>query len=440
MILLFGLFLVEGFLCYSFGLSNSSESVCDTASLILLPVNFIVAVMYLGERYRNYKGALFIFCVLSLLLKCLLILWDFYGTAIFVLPNSHSDTEAYHRGAIWFARNYSKAIEDYSYIVGWIYKLFGVQRITAQYFNVLVSLLGIDLLERMMCKLELSERCRKIVLFLALFLPNYLIMASILLRECLISVLLCLSLYCFIIWWKDRNLLGLALAFVVSLAACWLHAGSISVALGYALILILTKRDETGRMKLNLSFRTLVYAVIFFIGFSYLFDVFSDSILRRFGGMAMEHIENYVEEHHLYDAGETRSSTFSAGFSGVTGVKGLIINSPIRLIYFLWVPMPWMFRGVGDIIAFFGSSLFYGGTALYAGWILLRKNVSGKALILGVLMIGLAGALVFGWGIDSAGSALRHREKFYFVFLLLFALLWQAKEDSSIEQGQKENE
>jgi hypothetical protein len=44
-------------------------------------------------------------------------------------------------------------------------------------------------------------------------------------------------------------------------------------------------------------------------------------------------------------------------------------------------------------------------------------------LLVAVLVIALCGALVFAWGIDSAGSALRHREKFYFVYLLLYGVL-----------------
>lgn len=438
MILLLGLFLVEGCFCYSLGLPNCSEETCNTVSLFLMPLNFMAALLYFNTRYREYKGFFFLFCFVSLLLKFLLVLWDFYGTSVFILPNSHSDSEFFHRTAVLFAGGFSQDVSNYPYIVGWIYSLFGVQRMTAQYFNVLLSLLGIDLLERMMRKLELSEHSRKAALFLALLLPNYLIMSSILIRECLISVVLVMSLYCFILWWKERNLLCLLLAFVTTLAACWLHAGCISMALGYAVILILTRRNGSGVIELNLGFRTVAYAAVFFLLFSYLFDVFADSILQRFGGLAMEHIERYVDEHHLYDAGESTSSTFSAGFSGFSGITGILVNSPIRLIYFLWVPMPWMFRGVGDLIAFFGSSLFYGGTALYAIWLLFGRPVPAKALIFGLLLIGFAGALVFGWGIDSAGSALRHREKFYFVYLLLFALLCQAKGDLKPERVKHE--
>lgn len=425
MILVLLVFLFEGITCRVFGINNASDETCLIVSQVLMLINTGVLFAYIVKRYNEYDQIVVFALLLSLVFKVSLLLWDYYGTSIFVLPNSHLDSESFHRGAVYFARFNTQKVENYSYVIGWIYRFFGVQRITAQYSNVILSFAGIDIFERIINVFEITSEGKKRSLIIAALLPNYAIISAILIRECIISVILCLALYYYALWWKNGLFIYLAIAELISLSACWFHSGAIAVTIGMSISLIISRKDDNGDRYLSVGISSVVLSIFLFFGFMYLFDALSESILKRFHGLDMNTIDNYIEGHNFYTETEGTTSSYSAGFGGRSGIIGIVINSPIRILYFLWAPMPWRIRGISDVMAFLGSSLFYGGVFFYSIWILIRKSllVEERSKILAVLIIALCAATVFAWGVDSAGSALRHREKFYYVFLLLLALL-----------------
>ena len=439
MFIVISAFVVEGLLCSALGMRNASADVCEIVSLLLMQVNAILLCSYVANRYREYSRKVIFALILSVILKVFLILWDYYGTSIFILPNSHADSESYHWGAIAFVRTFSAKIENYSYVVGGIYYLFGVQRMTAQFFNVILSFLGISILEKCLCEFDFQKESKEYTLILAALLPNYLIMSSVLIRECLISVIISLSLYFYIKWWKNGRTAYFVLSFLIVLGACYFHSGAIAAAIGISMSLALTVESHDKRYRrLNLSFKTILLTAALFVLFMFLFSALSNSLLKRFGGLETSRIDTYIDEHNIYDSKtddngyadmeeEDDSSSYTAGIAGYGGWQGVIINSPIRIVYFLWVPMPWDMRGIGDLIAFFGSSLFYGGTFFRAVRYWFKQNAYNdkKALLVSVTLIAFSAALVFSWGVDSAGSALRHREKFYYIFLLLYCLVYE---------------
>lgn len=423
------MFVLEGLVCSATGINHASMGSLEVVSLALLFVNSAALFFYITRRFADYNNVVMCAVIGSLLMKVVLLLWDYYATGIFVLPNSHVDSEGFHKKAILFANNILPHVENYSYLVGYIYRYFGVQRITAQYFNILLSFAGISLFEKTLTILDIDQTAKSRALIFAGLLPNYAIMSAILIRECLISFIVSVAMYLFGNWWKGRGFIYFILAELVSLSACYFHSGAIAVTIGIAISSIISKRGQEkdkGR-HLNLSLKSLIMAVVFFAVFMYMFDSLSDTLLKRFHGLEMNVIDDYIAEHNIYEAEESTSSTYTAGIINKSGLTGIIINSPIRIIYFLWVPMPWDFRGVNDIIAFFGSSLFYGGVVFRTIPCLFRKRIaeSNSTLMMTVLVIALCGAMVFAWGVDSAGSALRHREKFFFVYLLLYAIFQQ---------------
>lgn len=435
MILILMLFLEEGILCKLFNISNATEEICLVVSLFLLIINTVALFVYINQRYQEYDAVVCYMLVFSLIFKVSLLLWDYYGTSIFVLPNSHIDSESFHRSAIYFAQYGVRRVENYSYVVGWIYRFFGIQRITAQYFNVILSFWGIDILERTLRNFDLSDKCIERTLIIASILPNYAIISAILIRECIISFILCVALYYFSFWWATGSFFYFIVAELVSMIACWFHSGAIAATIGMAIAVVVVRRGEDGTHHLQIGFTSIVLSILLFVVFMYLFDALSDSILKRFHGLDIEVIDEYIDDHHFYTEVESPSSAYSAGRGGINGVRGIIINSPIRILFFLWSPMPWNLRGLNDLIAFIGSSMFYGGVMTASLTQIIRRKIDNKLLspLIVLFIIAFCGALVFAWGVDSAGSALRHREKFFYIFLLLYAVYEENHLISSVE-------
>ena len=170
MFIVISAFIVEGLLCSALGMRDASADICEIVSLLLLQVNAILLCAYVANRYRDYSRKVIFALILSVILKVFLVLWDYYGISIFILPNSHSDSESFHWGAIAFARTFATKNHNYSYVVGGIYYLFGIQRMTAQFFNVILSFSGISILENCLREFRIQQESKEHTLMFAALL------------------------------------------------------------------------------------------------------------------------------------------------------------------------------------------------------------------------------------------------------------------------------
>lgn len=109
--------------------------------------------------------------------------------------------------------------------------------------------------------------------------------------------------------------------------------------------------------------------------------------------------------------------------SQVGGAKEYILYSPIRLFYFLFSPTPNMFRGLRDILSFLFSSCLY---ILFIydslkNYIFIKAKINKKEVffIQGLFFSFFLTAFIYGLGTDTAGTALRHRDKLLFLLVLI---------------------
>lgn len=103
----------------------------------------------------------------------------------------------------------------------------------------------------------------------------------------------------------------------------------------------------------------------------------------------------------------------------VRSLRDTIIFLPLKLIYFLFSPLPTNWRGLIDIIPFFIDSIWY-FICLY--YIVRRlKKTPYHCFVLAIGIGWLATAFVFGIGTWTAGTAIRHRNKIFAVLLMLVA-------------------
>ena len=145
-------------------------------------------------------------------------------------------------------------------------------------------------------------------------------------------------------------------------------------------------------------------------------------------------------------AGITDVVTDADYFIGINGLPAsldLIVNSPIRMLFFLASPVPWMWRKIADMLAFFGSALFYIIAFVNALKVIKNREVINKddgmwAYFFVLFVMILFATFMFGWGVSNSGTALRHREKFTFIFIILFSItkeLVDRTEETNHEKG-----
>lgn len=418
------LLLIESLLCNIF-LQPTIETDVSLVSLILLLLNsFVLTFVLLGiNKRKDEEINLNLILMLAFWARIFLLLWDVYARHIFVLPNSESDAVWYHSVAVSFAFGMRSGIvdlTDYSYYVGQFYKIVGVQKITMQFIHVYVSMYSIVLIYRILCMFDVRPAVRKITMLLVCFLPNLILITTVFLQEAVIAFLVLLSLYFYTKWWFGYNFGHFILAIVSSVCGAFLHAGALVTTVGFVVTYMFVGNKER---KIDISLAKIILGFVLVIGMLTLISMNGDTFLGKTGG-------ELSADAIVSNAGKTDRVSDSDYFIGIPGLPAtldLIVNSPIRMFYFVCSPLPWMWRGLSDIIAFFGSAIFY-IYVVYTAWKAVKsykwkikpEYIWGYFFVL--IMVIFVAMLMFGWGVSNTGTALRHREKFTYICAVLYAI------------------
>lgn len=385
---------------------------------------FITTLFLLFDLSRyDFPKEVFIMLFLTYLLRLFLLFFDLYGRAYFVLPNSGLDSEMFQQAAItgMSTGNYGNG-HIYSFVIGFLYSLFGNERIIPQFFNVLLSIHAVILIYNTMGLYKINKKAKYFSIAVMAVLPNFAIMSSILLRESIIIFLYVLSFYCFSKWFLENNIILLVLAYAGGLLVSVFHSGSIILVVAYTIILILFDRK---RGQFSISYQSVLIALLFAFVFMYIFQNYYDLFFSKFSNI--DDVDDVID---IYVMGE---SGYSTGYAIKNPVLNFIVNTPLRMFYFVFSPLPWDWRGVTDIIAFTFSGLFYGSTFYLAFKRLFERDVKNKNFIIIILLIVTIGILVFSWGVSNAGTALRHRDKFIGLFIILLALTMNEERPAQAE-------
>lgn len=388
-------------------------------AIIAIVVFSVVYVIELAKSRRLRPVALPL--LLGYCFRLFLVFWDIYGRNIYGLPSSGNDTEMFYLSAVQFARGGGAGHGGaFSELIGTFFSWVGISRLLGQFLIMLFSVVALHLLVRIMEEGGVDAPKRKLVMYIACLLPNFAVLSSIFLRESVVTMLVAASLFYFMRWW-NRGKQGLfLLSFVLAFCASLFHSGVVALAAGYIVVRLLYNR-KAGRF--GLSARNILIAVLFLAVFVYLYMNYADVLFKK-----MADIES-IEE--IASGAGRGGASYAAYVGNSDSVFNMIVYSPIRIIYFLFSPLPWHWRGISDVIAFCFSSVFYLIAIIKAFSVLKYKNNPKRNLVLALLILVLCTALVFAWGVSNAGTALRHRDKMVVLYCVLLGL------SMSVERGEK---
>ena len=395
-----------------FDLIPNNSTIISVTVIAVNSLSFCVGVIF---AYREKHDVIYMM-IGGFLLRMGLFVWDMNYRNIFLLPASGYDTESY---AAWASNGFLTG--DYlrggvypRFIAFW-YWFFNVQRPIAQYINILLAMTAVSLVIGTMKYLKIDEGVCRVTTALMCFLPNSGIINAILLRETLIMFLIAVSLCFFARYIKEGSIPGLLASIAVVIASSSIHSGAIAVLLGEIIAIILYDRREYA---MRITPKSIALTVAAIVGFIAMYVLLKDVLFAKFNGI--ETAENVIDSAKRFNVG---GSAYDAGFNIENSTLNLIVNTPIRMFYFLASPLPWNWRGVSDIFAFcFSSSVFL--YAHFRSFVEITHSVRSerRSMIIIFTIIGLCCALIFAWGVSNAGTAMRHREKFLMVYILLIAL------------------
>lgn len=371
------------------------------------------ALLGLKNRFRMiFLGAY--------LARVCFLFWDLYARHIFVFPNSGADSEMFYSATLAVAKNIAILNEVrgfYPKVMGLFFYLVGPQRLLGQYINVLLGLSVVFLLFRILKLLRIHPRITEKILLLGAFFPNSLIMSSIFLREMLPTFFVAASFYFFLKWFRFGRIENFTFSVLSLGAASMFHAGAAGIFIGYAFVFLFYKREDNAY---RFSAKTIpVFLFILAIGL-----------------FAFQHKGIFLAKFQNVEDIESVIVTAKSSLGGSVYLTSLKVNtplqlvaySPIRAFYFLTSPLPFNWRGVMDIITFMIDSSLYLLTLFYLVKYKPRSRRQ-RNIIIAICMAVFFVSLIFGIGVENAGTAMRHRQKLIPFFLVLLAVLkgWRTK-------------
>ncbi len=412
-------------LLYTMGCGVGTTTMMDMV-FILLSVPAIYADIQNNHSISFAAKPIFT----GLIFRILLLLLDLYGKSVFALPHSGNDSEMYYSMAVSYAQNGSSAREGaFQNMMGSIFSLIGTSRLYGQFIVALFSIVSLVFFAKMLSKVDIPKNNRVMIMWIVALLPNYAMLSSVFIRESVISMFIAISFWRFVKWMRGANMINIVLAFVFALTASAFHSGSAGVVVGYvAVILLYDKNNKVFRFKL----KNILPAVLVLFAISYLFVNYNHEL---FGKMAR------IDEISDISDGTIRGASSYAQYVGTSSTPiNMIIYTIPRILYFLFSPFPWQWRGLSDIIAFFFSSLFFILAVWYDIKYLKSTKKNNRTLLIALNIIAWITVFVFAWGVTNTGTACRHRDKLIIIWGLILALAYSTKSKKQCKEEELTND
>lgn len=393
----------------------TSEVVAQAIDIVFIVI-FSVAFMVDLGRSKKIKE-LSVPLYLGYSMRLFFLFWDLYGRSIFTLPNSGADSEAFYNNVVCYTQmGFFSQKSYFAMLMGTMGSVIGSSRLYLQYIIMLFSIVALLLFALMLEKIDISSKIRYYVCLIVCLLPNLAILSSLFLRESLCSMFIIISIYTFYDWMSGKSGLCLVFSFVAALSASAFHSGCIAIPAGYiGVIMLYDRQNQLFRFKIG----HLIGVILIMLIMAFLFEHYSDSLFYKFSS---------IEDISDIATGKSRGGSSYAQYVGDSkNLISMIVFTPLRMIFFLFSPMPWMIRGISDIIAFFFSSLFY----LTVVWCDIKyicsKTLKNRTLVIVLSIIVACTVVVFSWGTANSGTACRHRDKIAIIFGLIMALTYKPK-------------
>lgn len=411
--MLMGISMALGVLLLAMVKDHHAYDVFVCIVIVLISAGFL-AEMVKNRRFRVCQIPI----VLGYFFRLALLFYDVYSSDPFNLPlvggPMTSDPLGFYNSALLAAQG-----QPFSYggnfpaVMGAVFALTGASRLWAEYLVMLISVGTMLVVAQTFSDLKLSRRSSRLGMLFYALMPNFALLSVIFRRETLIALFVALSVMYFVRWAMakegDRPFV---LCILFSLMASLFHSGTGLIAVGYLGFRVLYDRRTCS---FRLKTANVVAGVFFLLAFMV--------VMSRYGSVffaKLERLENGVASvSSVRDAGGSSYARYVG--DSRTPLRMALFTVP-RLMYFMFSPFPWQWRGMNDIITFIMSSCMYLFVLADAVRCIRRFDRQKRALVIMLVCTAMLISFVFSWGVTNTGTATRHRDKFLALYAVVFAL------------------
>ncbi len=384
------LLLSEGFI------SLTMQHVIDREVLALIYIALNVLFFIFHFYKKSDDKVMFMILVGGLMLRMAAL---YYDRTVAWLPFNTTDAQRFHELSVETANALPDTLLEhftgfYSQVLGVIYYIFGPYQFWGHFLNISFIMLAATKLMDIADLIGLTLKNKKLMVALWLYMPIPFLMGYALLREASIYYFVVLSIYHFLKWTKEYRPWDMVIAILAVIIGAKYHDGLIAIAVPYLYAFLFYSRKRK-KIKINvLNIACIITALVLFLGF-----------------IGSEEGQEYIEKTNAETGG---GSSYLTSLKVETPVEFLFAG-PVKAVYLIYSPMPWLIRGGMDILTFcLDSSLW-----IYTTYLFFKnyRQVDSRYRIL-VLCI-LLGGFVYGMGTLNTGTAIRHRNKLMPLALVL---------------------
>ena len=406
-IILFLLFIESVISLFLKGFLNNYQG--ENLILIYIIINLIVIIYTLYLKIDNKK--IFMILICGFLIRIIMLIYDNY---VVQLPFNNVDANTFHHYAVITSENLpDKMLEfyngKYTQFLGIVYYIFGPYRIWGHFLNIIFSVLASLKLVEIFEMLKIQDRNKILGVGLFTFMPIPILIGYALLRESTIYYCLVVSLYYFIKFITENKKINLIFASVFIYIAGIYHSGLLITIVIYLYYLVFYDTHEKKIKKSIIHNIVVLIAIILAINYITINSekIFETANMKTGGGSA------YLTELNIENPIE------------------FILYTPIKAVYLVFSPMPWLIRGGLDGITFLFDALIY--FRIFLEVIKNRKYIDSK--IKGVILIFVVNVLVYGMGTLNTGTAIRHRNKFLVFAIVIYIYFLERKHEENLNRS-----
>ena len=388
------LLLAEGFISFT------TQDILDRELLALVYIVLNVLFFILYFYRKSDDKTLFMILVGGLMLRMAAL---YYDRTVAWLPFNTTDAQRFHELSVETANALPDVLLEhftgfYSQVLGVIYYIFGPYQFWGHFLNISFVMLAATKLLDIADLMKLTLTNKKIMSFIWMFAPIPFLMSYALLREGSMYYFVVLSIYYFLKWMKDYRLFNIIMAVLSVYIGSKYHEGLIAVAVPYLYAFIFYDRQK-NKIKMNgLNIACMTTAFIVFLAF-----------------IGSEAGQEYIQKTNAETGG---GSAYLTNLKVETPIEFLFAG-PIKAVFLVYSPMPWLVRNPMDIITLLLDSSLW----IYTTYLFVKnyKTIDSRYKLLMLCII--LGGFVYGMGTLNTGTAIRHRNKLMsFTLVLMMAI------------------
>ncbi len=376
----------------------------DLLGLFIVLLGFATLIILLSQhkdaRLRNL-------IILAFLLRTGLAITHAY---IMPLPDSGADALTFERlgwqtAEAWLDGEIAPSLSGaylYSLLIGVLYYLFGRIPLVAQFTNVLLGTFTVYFTWKLALLISKGRSPALIATLIAALFPTLNLYSAITMRESAIVFFTALSIYCFFLWLQRGRLSRMFGAVILLLPASILHSGMVFIEIVYLFFFCFYRPKKKKWVAFGINTIIALFLLLFVV------IVFGDWLTSKLP----QDIRLLLSPDYLGQRITIAARDRAAYLSGFVprSIGDMLLQTPLRILYFLYTPFIWMVSTPTDIVGFF-DALLYIFLSIFALKGLVYLWHKDKLLFWGIVLISVVFLVVFAWGTSNYGTAIRHRQK-----------------------------